>query len=172
MASERAIPGQACSGCGLDAPNGSTGCQSIMDELLALHFGNPVYFSVHRLFVDTYCLQHPDRYCVSFKSLAAHLAHLCWSLERGGSRAVPSEAIRRWVERHPHLDKPALPDRRGAITIADVAQAASLAEHHQAVDRWARATWDAYAGLQSTARHWVDWALAQRRYGRGHGSKA
>jgi hypothetical protein len=59
MAPERAIPGQACSGCGLEVPNGSTGCQSIMDELLALHFGNPVYFSVHRLFVDTYCLQHP-----------------------------------------------------------------------------------------------------------------
>jgi hypothetical protein len=35
-----------------------------MDEVLALHFGNAAYFGVHRLFVDTYCLQHPDRYCV------------------------------------------------------------------------------------------------------------
>ena len=154
-------PATGCSGCGLTVANGSAGCQSIMDQILALHFGNAVYFSVHRLFVDTYALQHPERYCASFKSLAAHLAHLCWSLERGGSRAVPSEAIRRWVERHPHLDKPPLPDRRGGLTVAEVARTPTPAEHQQAVDRWARSTWEAYANLQSTARHWVDVALGQ-----------
>jgi Family of unknown function (DUF5946) len=70
-----------CAGCGLAVPGGRAGCQSIMDELLALHFSDATYFGVHRLFVDTYCLPHPGQYCVSFKSLAAHLAHLCWSLE-------------------------------------------------------------------------------------------
>lgn len=148
-----------CDGCGLSIAGGTTGCQSIMDEQLALHFGNAAYFGVHRLLVDAYSLQHPDRYCVSFKSLAAHLAHLCWTVERGGSRAVPSEAIRRWVERHPHLEKPPLPESRGTVTIADVARASTPAEHHRAVERWAAATWEAYAPLQSTARHWVDLAL-------------
>jgi hypothetical protein len=131
----------------------------MMDEVLALHFGNVAYFGVHRLFVDTYSVQHPDRYCVSFKSLAAHFAHLCWSLEHGGSRAVPSEAIRRWVERHPHLTRPALPAVHYEVTIADVAGASDAAGHHQAVLRWARATWDANADLHSTVRYWVRLAL-------------
>ncbi len=129
--------------------------------------GQPeTYFGVHRLFVDIYCLQHPDQGCVSFKSLAAHLAHLCWSLEFKGNRAVPSEAIRRWVERHPHLEKPALPEHRGRMTVADVAKAENPAAHHQAVEQWARSTWDAYADLQSTARHWVTLAYEGDRAGR------
>lgn len=148
-----------CDSCGLTVAGGTAGCQAIMDEQIALHFSEVTYFGVHRLFVDAYCLQHPDRYCASFKSLAAHLAHVCWSLEHGGSRAIPSEAIRRWVERHPHLAKPALPEYRGALTIAHVAAAPDPAGHHRAVEAWARSTWEAYAALQSTARHWVTLAL-------------
>ena len=150
---------EPCSGCGLQVPGGATGCQSIMDTLLALQFSHPAYFAVHRLFVDTYSMQHPERYCVSFKSLAAHLAHLCWSLECGGSRALPSEGIRRWVERQADSVKPALPELRGTVTIDSVARTTTPAEHHQAVEIWARATWEAYASLHSTARHWVDLAL-------------
>jgi hypothetical protein len=131
----------------------------MMDELLARHFSDATYFGVHRLFVDTYCLQHPDRYCASFKSLAAHLSHLCWSLERGGSRAIPSEALRRWVERHPGLPKPELPAFRGALTISHVAKAPDAAAHGLAVNEWARDTWDAYSALHTTARQWVELAL-------------
>jgi len=149
-----------CEGCGLTVPGGTTGCQSIMDEQVARHFSEVTYFGVHRLFVDTYCLQHPDRYCVSFKSLAAHLAHLCWSLEQGGTAAVPSEAIRLWVERHPHLEKPALPEDRGRLTVAHVAAAGDPAAHRRAVDQWARSTWTAYAPLHAIARHWVTLALS------------
>lgn len=131
-----------------------------MDEVLALHFGGgAAYFGVHRLFVDVYALQHPERYCVSFKSLAAHLAHLCWTLEQGGSKAVPSEAIRRWVERHPDLAKPGLPASRGAMTVGDVAKAADPAGHARAVEEWARSTWEAYTALHGTAREWVRAAL-------------
>src|SRR5262245_4109853 len=125
-----------------------------MDELSARHFTDATYFGVHRLFVDVYALQHPDRYCASFKSLAAHLAHVCWSLEHGGTRALPSEPIRTWVERHPHLRKPPLPNARGSLTVADV-RAATPAQHQADVDRWARATWAAYADLHDLARAWV-----------------
>jgi hypothetical protein len=154
-----------CGGCGFVVPGGTAGCQSVMDELSATHFSEVTYFGVHRLFVDTYCLQHPDRYCASFKSLAAHLAHLCWSLEHQGSPAIPSEAIRHWVERHPYLEKPVLPTHRGVLTIADVARAADPSAHHRAVQEWARATWEAYADLQSVGRNCVKQALegAHRR---------
>ena len=149
-----------CEGCGLVVIGGTAGCQAIMDEQIARHFSDVTYFGVHRLFVDTYSLQHPDRYCVSFKSLAAHLAHACWSIEQGGTWAVPSEAIRRWVERHPHLEKPALPADRGALTVAHVAAAGDPAAHRRAVDEWARSTWAAYAVLHATARYWVTLALS------------
>jgi hypothetical protein len=163
MNSDRERP-TTCADCGLPISGGVAECQTLFDELLAMHFTSPAYFGVHRLFVDAYCVQHPDRGCISFKSLAAHLAHLCWSLERGGGRAVPSEPIRRWVERHPHLPKPPLPEQRGTVTIAEVARATTPADHHAAVVRWAQATWDAYADLQPTARHWVDSAFANETH--------
>lgn len=56
---------EQCSGCGLVVRGGTHGCQAIMDELLARDFSEVLYFRVHRMMVDTYCLQHPDRYCVS-----------------------------------------------------------------------------------------------------------
>jgi ribosome-associated protein len=151
--------GERCDGCGQAVAGGTAACQSMMDELAAMHFSDVAYFGVHRLFVDAYSLQHPDRYCASFKSLAAHLAHLCWSIEHGGSRAVPSEAIRRWVERHPHLAKPPLPVARGTLTIADVARGTTAADHHREVARWARSVWEAHASLHEIARGWVASAL-------------
>ena len=156
-----------CGGCGLVVSGGTDGCQSLMDECLALHFTQPAYFGVHRLFVDVYCLQHPERYCISFKSLAAHLGHLCWTLEQGGTRAVPSEAIRQWVERQPHLEKPKLPAFRGALTIDLVRRAETPADHHEAVERWASSTWDAHADLHAIARKWVSSALGEFRWRRG-----
>jgi hypothetical protein len=59
-----------------------------MDGFLARDFSDVAYFRVHRLMVDVYSLHHPDRYCASGKSLAAHLTGLGVLLERGGSRAV------------------------------------------------------------------------------------
>ena len=148
----------ACSGCGIVIDGGTEGCAALFDELTGLHATDVTYFAIHRLFVDAYCLQH-DPYVASFKSFAAHLAHLCWSLEHGGSRTVPSEAIRAWVERNPTRTRPPLPPRRGVVTIADVAAAANAAAHRMAVDLWAKSVWDAYTALQPLAREWVGEAL-------------
>ena len=87
---------EVCEGCGLAIASGTAGCQAIMDELTARGFSDASYGRVHRLFVDTYCLQHPDPYCVSFKSFAAHLTGVCWTLEYGGSPGTVSEALRKW----------------------------------------------------------------------------
>jgi hypothetical protein len=150
---------EACGGCGLAVADGTAGCQALMDELSARGFSEIGYGRVHRLFVDTYCLQHPDSYCVSFKSFAAHLSGVCLSLEYGGSAGVVSEALRKWVERHPHLEKPPVPAARGMLTIADVARAPDAAAHARAVDDWARSTWSAYSPLHPLVRRWVTEAL-------------
>jgi hypothetical protein len=151
---------QSCAGCGLEIDGGTAGCQALFDTLIARDFSDIMYFGVHRMAVDTYALQHPDRYCASAKSLAAHLVGLHWALERGGDSAVGSEALRRWLDGPRDLKKPDLPRFRGQVTIADALATASAMEYRAAVRRWAEATWGAYSSLHDQARAWAHEAAA------------
>jgi len=107
-----------------------------------------------RLTIDVYCLQHPERYCVSAKSLAAHLTGLCWALEHGISEGGLRELQRRLDGRR-DLVKPQIPAGRGTLTVADIASVTGPDEYQEALERWARSTWSAYAELQETARAWI-----------------
>lgn len=172
MSSEEPVPemketSERCSGCGLAVRGGEAGCQEIFDGQLARDFSDVAYFGVHRMLVDTYALQHPDRYCASAKSLAAHLTGLCWLVEHGGSRAVGSEALRRWLNGGPRLEKPEVPSFRGRLTIGDLPQGEDAGAHAQAVDCWARSTWEAYSALHPLARQWILQALT----GQGRGPR-
>src|SRR5262249_40037166 len=138
---------------------GTAGCRRLFEELLARDLADARYARVHRLMVDTYALQHPDEYCASTKSLLAHLTGVGWLLEHDASRAVGSEALRRWVEAHASRAKPPLPAARGRLTIADVRDTTTPIMYAHAVDRWARATWEAYAPLHATVRGWIHEAL-------------
>jgi hypothetical protein len=108
-----------------------------------------------RLTIDVYCLQHPDRYCLSAKSLAAHLTGVCWALEHGISEGGLRELQRR-LESRRELVKPAIPAGRGKVTVADIVGVTGPDEYRKALDHWARTTWAAYADLQQTARDWID----------------
>lgn len=68
----------------------------MFEEFGARSFADPPYWRVHRMMVDAYCLQHPERYCVSAKSLAAHLTGLCCAFEHGGHPSV-NAAVQRWL---------------------------------------------------------------------------
>ena len=103
-----------------------------------------------RLTIDIYCLQHPDDYCVSAKSLAAHLTGLGWALEHGGSE-FGLRALQRWLN-NARLEKPPIPQHRGELTIADLAHAP---DYLAVQNRWARSTWSAYAELHDLARGWI-----------------
>lgn len=146
----------------MQVKGGETGCQGVFEKLVARDFGNVLYFRSHRMLVDIYALQHPERYCASPKSLAAHLTGLCWLLERDGNRAVGGEALRRWLNGPAKMEKPAsLPARRGDLTIASVVLTRDPESHARAVEAWARSAWQAYAALHPLARRWIDEALAQ-----------
>jgi uncharacterized protein DUF5946 len=160
MTSPPAEASEYCAGCGLPVSGGTRGCQEIFERFLARDFSDAAYFASHRMLVDTYSLQHPERYCASAKSLAAHLTGLGWLLEHGGSRAVGNEALRRWLDGTPPLAKPELPAARGQLTIGDLPAAADPHTHAQEVERWARSTWAAYAPLQPLARRWIQQAEA------------
>lgn len=149
---------EPCEGCGLVVDRGTDGCQSLFDEFRAWQLVGSTY-QLQRLSVDTYCLQHPDRYCVSAKSLAAHLTGLCWALEFSG-HASGLKALQRWLDGAGRaVEKPALPLFRGDLTVADVLSATDPVEQPTAIGRWARGTWDAYSALHPVARRWVEEAI-------------
>ena len=106
---------------------------------------------MRRLGVDCYCLQHPDRYCVSAKSLTAHLTGVCWAIEhRGEERGL--FALQRSLDGAGQPTKPQLPQSFGEVTVADVAAAGDLPG---AVRDWARSTWGAYSDLHPFAEGWI-----------------
>ncbi|MDB5691317.1 MAG: hypothetical protein JWO81_380 [Alphaproteobacteria bacterium] len=149
------IATEACDRCGWATAGGRRGCRARFEAFLARDFSDPLFFRAHRMFVDTYCLQHPEDFCASAKSLAAHLAGLCWMLEGGAAAAVGPERLHRWLNGERRLDKPPLPDRFGTMTIGDLPQESDAMAWGKAVRAWAESTWTAYADLQPLARRWV-----------------
>lgn len=149
-----------CEGCGLQVAGGTGGCQAMFDAFRAREMSElaPSYAST-RLTVDVYCLQHPDRYCVSAKSLAAHLTGVAWVVERGGGE-WGLRKLQRWLDASPKLEKPVLPAGHGALTIAHVASAADADAYIAALHGWARSTWAAYSELHDLAGRWMDTAVA------------
>jgi hypothetical protein len=152
---------EPCTGCG--APGGTAECRALFDARIARDFADPDFFAVHRMLVDTYALQHPDDFCASAKSLAAHLVGLCLILEEGASAATGAAFLRDWLDGARALDKPPLPAERGRTRLADLAGIEAPSAWRHAVRRWADSTWDAYADLQPLARRWAAEARSGRR---------
>ena len=113
---------EPCEGCGLLTPTGTAGCQGIFDELAARAWSDIAYGRIHRLAVDVYCLQHPDRYMESAKSAAAHILGVCAALEHENNPLIV-HMIHKWLNGPSQLQKPAIPEVRGATTVADIAAA-------------------------------------------------
>jgi hypothetical protein len=150
-----------CPACG--APlGGRAGCQAAFDALCARAWETPARGAVHNLVVDAYCLQHPDDYCASAKSYAAHLTGLCCGVEAAGD---PRRywAIARWLDGHRDLVRPEPPAARGALTVAVVQGVDDPAAYGPAVRAWADAVWRAYAAQHATARAWLAAAGAAAR---------
>ena len=150
-----------CPGCG--AAEGAEACRARFDSTIARDFGDARFFSVHRMLVDTYSLQHPDEHCVSAKSLAAHLVGLCLILEEGASAATGAAFLRDWLDGKRDLDKPPIPAERGRTTLSDLGGIEEPSAWNHAVRRWAESTWDSYEELHSIARRWAAEARAGRR---------
>src|SRR5690242_21071966 len=130
----RAGSTDACSGCGALVEGGADGCQRLFDDCRVRELAELAQdYPSTRLTVDCYCLQHPDRYCVSAKSLAAHLTGACWALEFGGGEPG-LKALQSWLNGRVPLVKPALPSSFGEVTVAEVAGVDSLPP---AVEAWA-----------------------------------
>jgi hypothetical protein len=145
----------ACAGCGWTVHGGTAGCRARFEALLARDFADSRFFAVHRTFVDCYSLQHPDDYCVSAKSLAAHLVGLAQIIDGAAGAATGSPELRRWLDGNRALEKPPLPTDRGAITLGDIEGIEDPAEWREAVRGWVQSIWSAYGDLHGVARNWA-----------------
>jgi Family of unknown function (DUF5946) len=159
-----------CEGCGLVRParegpthpcfGASPACWELFGEVLAREFGDPAYFRVHQLTVDTYVVQHPGRpERRSIQSVALHRITLCLVLEDGVEpREGPNLHARlgkrgafRWLEP---------PRPNGRLTVASVLRARTPDEHERAVEAWARDVWTAWQGHHATVRAWIEQFLS------------
>ena len=117
--------------------------------------------ALHNLLVDAYCLQHPEDYCRSAKSYAAHLVGLCCGVETaGGARLY--RTIARWLDGSRELGRPAEPPpgARGAVTVARVANQTDDAAFSEGARAWAEVVWAAYDTQHALAREWLRAAAA------------
>src|SRR5258708_6044254 len=88
---------QVCPSCGAAVADGIAGCQRLFESLGLREFEDMRFARYHRIVVDVYAMQHPDRYGRSAKSFAAHLTGLCaWLEDEAGAPAVNS-AVQRWL---------------------------------------------------------------------------
>lgn len=126
---------------------------------MAREFSDFRYGRVHRLTVDTYSLQHPDRYMRSARSFAAHLTGMCVFMEHGGDREL-LRLLQRWLNGKRVVEKPPLPEAVGELTIAHLIEAQSPEQHRRRVYEWAEDVWQAYAACHTLASEWI--AAARR----------
>lgn len=152
-----------CPGCGL--PGARQTCQDIFNDVSlrvrALAWTDSL--KSWRLMHDVYALQHPDDLSPSYRELVLHLGGLAWALEFDGSergyRALQQVANQPALLHAPY--PPAgLPASRGTIRVNSLEPLAEPQLLVAGIDRWARATWLAYAPLQTLARDWVHQAVA------------
>jgi hypothetical protein len=161
----------ACASCGLIVAGGTEGCQRLFESIGLREHEDLQFARYHRIVVDVYAMQHPDRYGRSAKSFAAHLTGLCaWIDDEAGAQAA-NAVVQRWLSGPSPIEKPSLPTRYGAITIGDLVEAEDPLRYGEVLRRWARTTWDAYALLHGTAREWIATAHWSGRTGAGHAGR-
>ncbi|WP_371832790.1 DUF5946 family protein [Mesorhizobium koreense] len=152
---------ERCDGCGLEIEGGREACQRLFDSRASLEMNDYRYARLHRLVVDCYCLQHPQQYCVSAKSLMAHLAGLCVAIEMNGEQDA-YRALQKSLNGNPSLVKPMLPETRGSYTIADVLNASDADDYADCVNQWANQVWRAYQPIQGWGRDWLGRTCSSR----------
>lgn len=156
------LSGSHCPECGASGVANAEACGELFAEIGAREFSDEAFFRSHRLTVDAYCLQHPDKYMKSSKSAAAHLAAMCWSMEYDRSEHL-ARALKRWVDgprAYPRVTPPP-PLRRGALTVRHVLGVEGPDEYADRAEQWARSAWEAWGEHQDQARKWVEEALAE-----------
>ena len=79
-------------------------------------------------------------------------------MEHDRDRAV-NAGIQRWLSQPVAIEKPTIPTRRGALTIAHVHAAEDHDDYVHRLSEWAEDVWGTYAEHHDLARAWIATAL-------------
>ncbi len=161
-----------CPACGLpgdhDGPthaymSPSAACWAMYGEVLAREYSELGYWKSHRLLVDAYCGHHSvgdDRR--ARQSLWIHIAALILHFEDSAAEEVIVDFLRR-AAKSEDFDALEMPEASRGITIEGIHNAPDVAAHHVAVERYARAVYEAW-----TPHHAAFRGLIQRVLGEAH----
>lgn len=142
-----------CDGCQRKIAGGQDACREDFDRLMARNYSDPQLFRTHRLFVDTYALQHPDKFCVSAKAFYAHFLDLCAILERGASAATGYAPLQEWLNGEVCLEKPHIRSWHAGYTLEYLTDLNTPEAWSSSTLEWAKSVWSAYRKLHPWARH-------------------
>ncbi len=161
-----------CRGCGALVPtegippehayiDASPGCWSLFAELRGREASDPGYLAHGCSITDAYMIQHPGvPGRQSSQSVWVHLVGLQLVVERGMRPLDAIDVVRRILVGHPVFPWLDPPPSLGATTVADVAAAGGPDEYADAVRRWARDAWQAWAIHHERIRDLATAALA------------
>lgn len=156
-----------CIGCGallphLDGPvhdymESSPACWDSYGRVLALEYSTPGLYSVHRLTVDSYAVQHPGGASrQAIQSVGLHLVRLCLFLERELTAEEANDAMLAAGKTKGNMIHLSRPESLGEVTVVDVLTAKDHLAHKDAVRKWARSAWQAWSEHHPTVREWAD----------------
>ena len=148
-----------CVECGTEVPEEFQTCGEFFLSILEKTRQQVGPYSLTRLLIDTFGMQHPKRSCKSAKSYAAHLTGLCCGLEYDGAKTVYA-AIQRWLNGPVEaigITRPQEPEYRGKLTIRYIYDAEAEIEYR--LYEWAKDVWEAYSSQHKIARNWIKEAI-------------
>lgn len=155
-----------CKGCGglfedIEGPThryleSSPGCWAAYGEVLIREYTDPGYYSIHRLTVDSYAVQHPGQPSPqSIQSVAIHLISLCLVLECGLDLQRATQAMQITAKDKGRFVWLSPPQSPGTVTVADVRAAASVQKHQDLVRAWAASAWTAWSAHHAVIHAWL-----------------
>lgn len=134
----------------------SPGCWAIYGEVLAREYGEYRFPPVHRMTLDSYALQHPGRPSrKAIHSISIHLTSLYFMIETGLDTEQATSAVRRLLRQLEAFHWLEPPSSFGHLTVLDVHETASLADHSRTVREWAGSVWEAWSPHHDTVRAWA-----------------
>jgi hypothetical protein len=137
------------------------GCWAAFGRVLAREYEDQRLFSVHRLTVDAYAVQHPGVPSrQSIQSVGVHLVRLCLFLERGLSASKANDAMLSAAKHKAQYHWLEPPVSLGVHTVADVEATLGVQAHEAAVRAWAAQMWAVWSHHHPIVRGWANAARA------------
>lgn len=130
-------------------------CKSMQYAVIVKEAEDFEYAKVHRLRVDTYCLQHPDIHLISSKSFFAHLLGMCIAMEYNNDPNL-FKAIGKWEYGKNQMEKPPMLKKFGDLTISHIVNAKDGFEYVKLVKEWANSVWSSYKIYHDLAHIWLE----------------